>query len=661
MIQVNQLGMSFGTRTLFADVTIQFTPGRRYGIVGANGSGKSTLLKLLTGELHPTKGEINMSSQFRLGVLKQNHFEFENNRIIDVVLMGQKKLWSALNEKEQLRQKHELTPQEGQHLAELEIWLNDQGGNQAAADAAVILNGLGLESGQLEQPMSTLSGGYKLRVMLAQCLFSKPDALLFDEPNNHLDLYSIAWLAEYLIDYPGIAVVVSHDHHFLNRIATHILDIDYETVTVYKGNYEYFLKEKEQTRLRKETEIARQEKKQAEMQAFYEHFRAKATKARQAISRKKQLDHMEEIVIKRSSRQWPKFTFQQKRPSGIIALSVVDLWKSYGERPVLRGINFEINRGQRLAVIGPNGIGKSTLIKILAGDLNAEKGEVKWGYETATGYFPQNHAEAVAQSSTPYDWLYSFAPSELVGTIRGLLGRMLFSGDDVYKRNAALSGGETARLIFARLMLEKPNVLLLDEPTNHLDLEAIEALADALIAFPGTVIFVSHDRYFVEKVSTAVLELTHNGYAFFEGNYTDFIYRKGTDHLEQPAALPNGLRSQQAKIAKAKTQPQKNRNKFDSQNRRQWSKELARLESRITQREAQIEFIEKRIGQIDELFAGTEIYAPERQTEFQQLYAEQQSLKFQITDELTAWEEEQNRAAELRNQIAGFDAQTASV
>lgn len=667
MIQVNQLGMAFGAHTLFEDVTVQFSPGRRYGIVGANGSGKSTLLKILTGELHPTKGDISMPSQFQLGVLKQNHFEFEKCRVIDVVLMGRKQLWSALNEKELLHQKTELSPQEGQRLAELEIWLNDQGGNQAAADAAVILNGLGLESGQLGQPMSTLSGGYKLRVMLAQCLFSKPDALLFDEPNNHLDLYSIAWLAEYLISYSGIVVIVSHDHHFLNRIATNILDIDYETVTAYKGNYEFFLKEKEQTRQRKETEIARQEKKQAELQAFYEHFRAKATKARQAISRKKQLDHLEEIVIKRSSRQWPKFTFQQKRPSGIIALSVADLWKSYGERPVLRGIDFEIGRGQRLAVIGPNGIGKSTLIKILAGDLKAEQGEVKWGYETATGYFPQNHAEAVEQTSTPYDWLYSFAPSELVGAIRGLLGRMLFSGDDVYKRNSALSGGETARLIFARLMLEKPNVLLLDEPTNHLDLEAIEALADALVAFPGTVIFVSHDRYFVEKVGTAVLELTHDGYSFFEGTYADFIYRKGTDHLEQPSQPAKALRNQQPKSDGADRSKEKGKSRqpaisltFDRQSRRQWSKELARLESKIVQREAQITTIEQRIEKIDEIFAGTEIYAPERQTEFQQLYAEQQALKFQITDELTAWEEEQNRTVELRNQIAGFDAQATA-
>ncbi len=659
MIQVNQLGMAFGVHTLFEDVTIQFSPGRRYGIVGANGSGKTTLLKLLTGELHPTSGEINMPSQFKLGVLKQNHFEFENNRILDVVLMGRKKLYEALLEKQRLHQRHELNSQEGQRLAELEIWLNDQGGNQAGADAAAILNGLGLDSGQLEKPMATLSGGYKLRVMLAQCLFSQPDALLFDEPNNHLDLYSIAWLAEYLISYPGIAVVVSHDHHFMNRIATHILDIDYETVTVYKGNYEYFLKQKEQTRLRKETEIARQEKKQAELQAFYEHFRAKATKARQAISRKKQLDHMEEIVIKRSSRQWPKFAFQQKRPSGIIALSVSDLWKSYGEHPVLRGINFEIERGQRLAVIGPNGIGKSTLIKVLAGELKAEQGEVKWGYETATGYFPQNHAEAVAQTSTPYDWLYSYAPSELVGTIRGLLGRMLFSGDDVHKRNAALSGGETARLIFARLMLEKPNVMLLDEPTNHLDLEAIETLSDALITYPGTVIFVSHDRYFVEKVGTMVLELRPDGYTFFEGNYADFIYRKGTDHLEQPVSLSKMLRNKPPKSTDA--EPKKEKLNGDVHNRRQWSKELARLESKIAQRETKITAIEKRIEKIDAIFAGTEIYVPERQAEFQKLYAEQQDLKFQISDELTAWEAEQNHATELRGQINEFDSQSNSV
>ena len=653
MIQVNQLGMAFGAHTLFEDVSIQFSPGRRYGVVGANGSGKSTLLKLLCGELHPTKGEINMPSQFRLGVLKQNHFEFENWRILDVVLMGKARLWSALNEKAILQKKAILTSTEGQRLAELEIWLGDHGGNQASAEAAVILNGLGITAEQIDDPMATLSGGYKLRVMLAQCLFSQPDALIFDEPNNHLDLYSIAWLAEYLINYPGIAVVVSHDHHFLDQISTNILDIDYETITSYKGNYEYFLKEKEQTRSRKETEIARQEKKKAELQAFYEHFRAKATKARQAISRKKQLDHMEEIIIKRSSRQWPKFSFQQKRPSGIVALSVNNLGKSY-DHPVLRDLTFEVGRGTRLAVIGPNGIGKSTLIKILAGELKADSGKINWGYETIRGYFPQNHADVVEPTSTPYEWLYDFAPTEMVSTIRGLLGRMLFSGDDVHKPNAALSGGETARLIFARLMLEKPNVLLLDEPTNHLDLEAIETLADSLLNYSGTVIFVSHDRYFVEKVGTAVLELHQSGYAFFEGTYPDFVYRKGTDHLARTNSSITTIRGKESKTIT----PIKSKN--DQQKRRQWSKELARLEAKIIQREEEINAIENRIEKLDEIFAGTDIYAPERQSEFQRLFAEQQSLKNRIADELILWESEHKRVAELQDLIDDFDAQSTS-
>jgi len=653
MIQVNQLSMAFGAQTLFEDVTIQFSPGRRYGVVGANGSGKSTFLKLLAGELHPTKGEINMPSQFRLGVLKQNHFEFENWRILDVVLMGRPQVWSALNAKSALQKKTKLTPAEGQRLAELEIWLDEQGGNQAPAAAAVILNGLGIAANQVNNSMAVLSGGYKLRVMLAQCLFSQPDALLFDEPNNHLDLYSIAWLGEYLINYPGIVVIVSHDHHFLNQISTNILDIDYETITIYKGDYEFFLKEKEQTRLRKETEIAHQEKKKAELQAFYERFRAKPTKARQAISRKKQLDHMEEIIIKRSSRQRPNFEFQQRRSSGIIAISVSKLCKSYGH-PVLCDLTFEITRGMRLAVIGPNGIGKSTLIKTLAREVTADSGNLKWGYETITGNFPQNHAEVIDQNSTPYDWLYGFAPTELVSTIRGYLGRMLFSGDDVYKNNSALSGGEAARLIFARLMLEKPNVLLLDEPTNHLDLEAIETLAEALINYPGTVIFVSHDRYFVEKVGSAVLELYQGGYTFFEGNYPDFVYRKGTDHLNRKIAPAVTFQSKESKTAA----PSKSKN--DQQKRRQWSKELARLETKVIQREEQITAIEKRIESLDQIFAGREIYASERQAEFQQLYTEQQSLKQQIAEELINWENEHNRAAELRELITEFDAQSGS-
>jgi len=649
MIRLAHVAMSFGERILFDNVDLSLHKGQRYGIVGANGSGKTTLLKILAGEMAPTQGQRHLPAHLRLGVLQQNHFEYEQIPILDVVLRGRKRLWDLRQEQDQLAHYARLSEAQGRRIAELEILIADLGGYDAPAEAATILNGLGIGADLLHQPMAVLSGGYKLRVMLAQCLFSQPDALLFDEPNNHLDIYSIAWLADYLCSYQGITVVVSHDYHFLNQIATHILDIDYETVTMYRGNYQVFMEAKTLARHQKEQEIARLEKKQAELQAFYERFRAKATKARQAISRKKQLDRLEEIVIKRSSRIAPAFDFRQNRPAGQMVVRLTDLNKSYGALNVLRNLSFEVGRGQRLAVIGPNGIGKSTLIKILAGQLGYENGRLDWGYEVAAGYFPQNHAEIIPPDSTPYTWLYQFAPSELVSTIRSILGRMLFGNDDIDKRNAALSGGEMARLIFARLMLERPNLLLLDEPTNHLDLEAIEALSRALINYPGTVIFVSHDRHFVEQVGTAVLELHPAGFRYFEGNYTDFVSRKGLDLLDRDIKTPK-------KLPFSQTVPVNPKSKSDVQARRLVAKDLARLRNRIQQCENRIAELENRLKALDQLFADDSIYLPERQTTFQQSYSEQQSLKNRLEQEFAEWESLQRQVQEASTRLSELDS-----
>ena len=353
MIQLNNIGVWFGDRVLFREVTLNLTAGKRYGVVGANGSGKTTLLRLISGKQVPSEGEVKIPTNLRLGFLKQDQFEYEDIPILDVVLMGNESLWTLLQQKRNLETKSSLSIDEGKQLAVLEHRLSEMHGYNAEGKAAILLRGLGIPQGKLRDNMSTLSGGYKLRVLIAQCLFGEPDILLLDEPNNHLDIYTIAWLGEYLREFRGIVIVVSHDQYFLNRISTHILDIDYETIKMYTGNYSAFLEAKESEREQKNIEIERLERKQKELQEFYERFRAKATKARQAVSRKKQIDRMEDIVIRRSSRIYPKFRFTQKRPSGQHVLEVIDLQKSFDERPVLVNLNLTVQRGDRIAVIGP--------------------------------------------------------------------------------------------------------------------------------------------------------------------------------------------------------------------------------------------------------------------------------------------------------------------
>ncbi|MFQ5900425.1 MAG: ABC-F family ATP-binding cassette domain-containing protein [Thermodesulfobacteriota bacterium] len=651
MIHVNKLAMHFGQKTLFEDVSFHLTKGGRYGVVGANGSGKSTLLKILSKEITPEEGEVRIPSGVRLGFLKQNHFEFENVPIIDTVLMGKPTLWNALKEKETLLSLPEIDGCTGNRLAELEMIIAEQDGYTAEADSSSILNGLGIPTGRHNVLMSSLSGGYKLRVLLAQCLFSRPDLLLLDEPNNHLDLISIGWLEDYLTGYEGTVVIVSHDRHFLTRVATYIVDVDYETIKIYNGNYNKFLKAKELDRIQKEQEIARQEKKREEIKMFVERFSAKATKARQAISRKKQLNRMEDIRIKRSSRIAPGFQFSQKRPSGRQALEVKGLGKRFGKNQVLRNLSFSIPRGERLAVIGQNGIGKSTLLKILVDDLGNYEGTIEWGHEVSYGYFAQNHKELIPTGTNPYDWLYSFAPNETIGAIRGILGRMLFSGDDVQKKAGALSGGEGARLIFARLILNKPNVMLLDEPTNHLDLESIDALGRALCDYPGTIIFVSHVRHFVDMIATVVLELTSDGYDYFPGTYTDFLSNKGEDHISRDTAI-RGKPSSILNII-----DQKEPIRTNNRERRRFKKELARLERTIKKREGEIADIESKIRVNSAKLADGAIYKWGREDEVNDLFSMQRRLEGNLEDEVYIWETDNARVDELRKMIAKFDNQ----
>ncbi|HKP73953.1 MAG TPA: ABC-F family ATP-binding cassette domain-containing protein, partial [Longimicrobiaceae bacterium] len=469
-----------------------------------------------------------------LGVLRQDQFLYEDEEVLAVAMMGHPELWKAIVAKEELlANAHEHFDAERYNALEETVQRLD--GYTAEARAATILEGLGLPAEVHRRPLSTLSGGFKLRVLLAQVLAGSPDVLLLDEPTNHLDILSIRWLEKFLQDFAGPVAVVSHDHRFLDNIATGILDVDYQTVTLYHGNYSDFLVQKVEDRERKEKEIEGRQKEIAHHQKFVDKFKAKASKARQAQSKLKMIERKVEEMeeLPGSSRRYPKFRFAQRRPSGKEVLKVSGLKKAFGEKEVLHGVNLQVARGDRMVIMGPNGIGKSTLLKIIVGDLAADAGAVEWGYETHPGYFAQDHHEQLeGDDQTAEQWLWNFCPGKDRGFVRGHLGLMLFSGDDGQKRLSALSGGEAARLVFSRLALQQPNVLVLDEPTNHLDLESIEALVAALQAYEGTLVLVSHDRWFVSQLATRVLEISRDGIRDFRGTYEEYVHACGDDHLD---------------------------------------------------------------------------------------------------------------------------------
>ncbi len=543
MIDVVNLGKSYGARTLFEGVSLKLVVGSRYGLVGANGSGKTTFLEILAGDEPSSEGSVAFPKDARIGVLRQDRFLNDADVILDVAMAGDEVVTAALREQKQLTESG--TP-DGARIAELEDRIAAHGGYTLEARASSILEGLGIPVPLHRQALSTLSGGFKLRVLLAQVLIGGPDVLLLDEPTNHLDILSIRWLEKFLAGYRGCAVIVSHDQRFLDNVATHILDVDYGTITLYPGNYSKFVEEKQATRERKEAEIARQEAIIAEKRAFVERFGAKATKASQAQSRLKQIEKIEVEKLESSSRRAPKFLFQPSRQSGRDVLSIEHVSKSYGEKRVLRDVSVQVRRSERVAIIGPNGLGKSTLLKIAVGKLDADGGDVKWGHEAHVGYFPQDHHEVLTDpNKTPLDIIWDTVPRETVSYVRGQLGRMLFSGEDVEKKIASLSGGEAARVVFCKLMVEHPNVLVLDEPTNHLDLESIEALVSAVKSFDGTVVFVSHDRAFVSALATRILEVTPDGFRDFPGTYEEYLARCGDDHLDSDAVV---LRAKKEKV-----------------------------------------------------------------------------------------------------------------
>ena len=630
MISFSNVGKSFGQQTLFSGVSFQLNPGNRYGLVGANGSGKSTFLKMMVGKEPVSDGTINMPKRLRLGVLEQDHFQYENNRILDVVMMGHAELWQAMSEKEKLLENAD-EDFDADRYSQLEDVILSQDGYVFEARAGEILEGLGIPSDQHTLPLSTLSGGFKLRVLLAQVLASNPDCLMLDEPTNHLDILSIRWLEKFLVEYTGLAVVISHDHRFLDNVCTHIVDVDYETILLYTGNYQDFLTAKQMERDRKEAEIEKQEKQIADHQAFVERFRAKATKARQAQSKLKKIEKIQVDHLPRTSRRYPIFKLDACRPSGKSVLEIEGIAKSFGDNKVLENVSLAVERGDRIAIIGPNGIGKSTLLKILTGQLEADAGEVEWGYETHPGYFAQDHKEIFeGGKNTVEGWLWDLCPAEPIGFVRGKLGLVLFSGDEVKKKVGSLSGGESARLVFARLGVEKPNVLLLDEPTNHLDLEAIDALVEGLEKYDGTLLLVSHDRWFVSRLANRILEIKPTGIEDFRGGYDEYVERCGDDHLDVEKVVLKAKRDRKKARAVAQSGP--------SPDDKARLKKITKLKKKRDALTADIETAEGRINAINEMFCNPGFFDQTPEGEIRKLEREQKELAGRVDQLMTDWE-----------------------
>jgi ATPase subunit of ABC transporter with duplicated ATPase domains len=527
MIAVHGVSMRFGSKVLFDEVTTTFAPGRRYGLTGPNGAGKSTFMKLLTGELVPQKGSVTRPE--KLGVLKQDQYAFDQFRVIDTVIMGNAKLWQALQERERLYEKTDMTDAEGMRLGELEGIVGDEDGYTAESDAAILLAGLDIPDALHERTMGELQGGQKVRVLLAQALFGNPRGLLLDEPTNHLDLDSIHWLREFLVRYDGALIVISHDRHFLNAVCTHTADIDYETIITYTGGYDDMVVAKTQIRSRIEADNAQREKKIEQLNDFIARFAA-GTRASQVTSRRKEVERLETTQLARSNIQRPYIKFTMARPSGRTALEFKDVSKGFGGTPVISKFSAIVNRGEKIVLVGRNGLGKTTLLKALLADapnLTASPGDIdggslRWGHEVSIGYFAQDHTGAIQKGMTAVEWLHQFDPDASKQDIHGLLGQMLFSGEEGYKPTDALSGGETARLLMCRIMLQKPNVLVFDEPTNHLDLESINALNVALQKFEGTVFLVTHDQDLMEEVGTRVWHFDGRKITDFKGAYEEF-------------------------------------------------------------------------------------------------------------------------------------------
>ena len=528
MITVSNVSLRYGDRKLFEDVNIKFTPGNCYGLIGANGAGKSTFLKILSGEIEAQTGSVTLGPNERLAVLKQNHFEYEEYEVLKTVIMGHARLYEIMQEKDAIYMKEDFTDEDGMRAAELEGEFAELNGWEAESEAAILLNGLGITEDLHYKKMADLSGSEKVKVLLAQALFGKPDVLLLDEPTNHLDIKAIQWLEEFLINFENTVIVVSHDRHFLNKVCTHIADLDYGKIQIYVGNYDFWYESSQLALKMQQDANKKKEEKIKELQSFIARFSANASKSRQATSRKKLLEKITLDDIKPSSRRYPYVGFTPDREIGNDLLRVEGLTKTIDGVKVLDNINFIMNKNDKIALVGTNELAKTTLFKILTGEMEPDSGSFKWGVTTSQAYFPKDNSVYFDNCELNLvEWLRQFSPKdESESFLRGFLGRMLFSGEEVLKKASVLSGGEKVRCMLSKMMLSGANVLLLDEPTNHLDLESITALNNGLINFKGSVIFASHDHQFIQTIANRIIELTPNGMIDKQMTYDEYLENK---------------------------------------------------------------------------------------------------------------------------------------
>ncbi len=604
-------------------------------------------MRIISGDELPSDGQVTYPKQMRLGVLKQDQFLGDHERVIDVAMQGDRVVFEAIAEQSQLVNYGSASPE---RVTELDEVIRVHAGWTLESRSSEILAGLGIPVSSHRRPLATLSGGFKLRVLLAQVLVSRPDLLLLDEPTNHLDILSIRWLEKFLMGFAGCAVIISHDRRFLDHVATHILDVDYGTVTPYAGNYSQFEEQKAAVRERKEAEIAWQEKIVANKLAFVERFRYKATKARQAQSRVKQIEKIEIAELPRSTRRFPRFRFDACRQSGVDVIRVEGVSQNFGEHKVLSNVSLSIRRGERIAIIGPNGIGKSTLLKIIVGRLKSDEGCVTFGHETHCGYFSQDHHDQLGEGKlTLLEWLWSFCSTQTEGWVRSQLGKVLFSGDEVLTRLHTLSGGESARVLFSRLMVEQPNVLVLDEPTNHLDIEATESLVIALRQFSGTLLFVSHDRWVVSQLATRIVELIPEGYRDFPGTFDDYLTHCGDDHLDSENVALRAKAEEKLMNSDGAT-----RREAEWRLRDELKKKRNRLKHLPTRRDAallKVEDLERQIKTIECKYAQPDFYFSTSAEQLGSFHNLQRQLQDQLTDAILDWEALETEISVLEREL----------